>query len=155
MFFYYNLFIFFFFFLMIRRPPRSTLFPYTTLFRSLPGERTGDLRGDVSQREIQEGHRREEVEEEAGRPRRARGEPGTVGPGEPRQDQSLGPSGVALSEPPDDDGDQGEDPGPPNEWAPQSQDLPILTRWKDPEVVGDRPLQQETGPPWRGVRMAS
>src|SRR2546429_5371138 len=28
-------FSFFFFFLMIRRPPRSTLFPYTTLFRSL------------------------------------------------------------------------------------------------------------------------
>src|SRR6266480_7259799 len=28
------LFFFFFFFLMIRRPPRSTLFPYTTLFRS-------------------------------------------------------------------------------------------------------------------------
>src|SRR2546427_8261558 len=28
--------IFFFFFLMIRRPPRSTLFPYTTLFRSVP-----------------------------------------------------------------------------------------------------------------------
>src|SRR2546430_5879007 len=28
----------FFFFLMIRRPPRSTLFPYTTLFRS-PGQR--------------------------------------------------------------------------------------------------------------------
>src|SRR5256885_17220894 len=29
-----HLLIFFFFFLMIRRPPRSTLFPYTTLFRS-------------------------------------------------------------------------------------------------------------------------
>src|SRR6185369_17352940 len=28
--------IFLFFFLMIRRPPRSTLFPYTTLFRSSP-----------------------------------------------------------------------------------------------------------------------
>src|SRR5256885_9163197 len=28
--------LFFFFFLMIRRPPRSTLFPYTTLFRSQP-----------------------------------------------------------------------------------------------------------------------
>src|SRR3712207_9034844 len=28
------LFFLFFFFLMIRRPPRSTLFPYTTLFRS-------------------------------------------------------------------------------------------------------------------------
>src|SRR6267378_5601147 len=27
--------LFFFFFLMIRRPPRSTLFPYTTLFRSI------------------------------------------------------------------------------------------------------------------------
>src|SRR2546430_12271999 len=27
----------FFFFLMIRRPPRSTLFPYTTLFRSVSG----------------------------------------------------------------------------------------------------------------------
>src|SRR2546422_5452954 len=31
-----------FFFLMIRRPPRSTLFPYTTLFRSRP-ERESDL----------------------------------------------------------------------------------------------------------------
>src|SRR2546425_12278728 len=29
--------LFFFFFLMIRRPPRSTLFPYTTLFRSKAG----------------------------------------------------------------------------------------------------------------------
>src|SRR5256714_9035078 len=29
--------IYFLFFLMIRRPPRSTLFPYTTLFRSLNG----------------------------------------------------------------------------------------------------------------------
>src|SRR2546429_6341652 len=35
----------FFFFLMIRRPPRSTLFPYTTLFRSLAAlaERQFDL----------------------------------------------------------------------------------------------------------------
>src|SRR2546426_9386698 len=31
----YFLHVFFFFFLMIRRPPRSTLFPYTTLFRSI------------------------------------------------------------------------------------------------------------------------
>src|SRR6267378_7477316 len=30
---------FLFFFLMIRRPPRSTLFPYTTLFRSAPSWR--------------------------------------------------------------------------------------------------------------------
>src|SRR2546430_9119731 len=33
----FRFFIMFFFFLMIRRPPRSTLFPYTTLFRSLGG----------------------------------------------------------------------------------------------------------------------
>src|SRR2546430_15477711 len=33
--------MFFFFFLMIRRPPRSTLFPYTTLFRSVLGDGTG------------------------------------------------------------------------------------------------------------------
>src|SRR6266478_7091453 len=36
-------FCFFFFFLMIRRPPRSTLFPYTTLFRSHPGAPHGRL----------------------------------------------------------------------------------------------------------------
>src|SRR5574341_1858140 len=30
----FSSYFFFFFFLMIRRPPRSTLFPYTTLFRS-------------------------------------------------------------------------------------------------------------------------
>src|SRR6266542_945926 len=34
-------FLFFFFFLMIRRPPRSTLFPYTTLFRSAPTRPSG------------------------------------------------------------------------------------------------------------------
>src|ERR1022692_1076842 len=31
---FFSVLCFFFFFLMIRRPPRSTLFPYTTLFRS-------------------------------------------------------------------------------------------------------------------------
>src|SRR3712207_7494438 len=35
----------FFFFLMIRRPPRSTLFPYTTLFRS-------EARGEVRTRRV-------------------------------------------------------------------------------------------------------
>src|SRR5438067_12395382 len=33
---YITYFILLFFFLLIRRPPRSTLFPYTTLFRSSP-----------------------------------------------------------------------------------------------------------------------
>src|SRR3712207_7318483 len=32
-----------FFFLMIRRPPRSTLFPYTTLFRSMTEQPKGEL----------------------------------------------------------------------------------------------------------------
>src|SRR2546430_4606363 len=44
-------FFFFFFFLMIRRPPRSTLFPYTTLFRSGHGFRifqAPDPRASVS-----------------------------------------------------------------------------------------------------------
>src|SRR3990167_5439063 len=36
-----------FFFLMIRRPPRSTLFPYTTLFRSVLNERYIHLIGDI------------------------------------------------------------------------------------------------------------
>src|SRR6266511_5085056 len=35
----------FFFFLMIRRPPRSTLFPYTTLFRSPAWTRSGRALG--------------------------------------------------------------------------------------------------------------
>src|SRR5436190_9450465 len=35
-------FVFFSFFLMIRRPPRSTLFPYTTLFRSHESEIAAD-----------------------------------------------------------------------------------------------------------------
>src|SRR2546430_12961427 len=56
----------FFFFLMIRRPPRSTLFPYTTLFRSdavdvlrreeaeLHEERGGEIRGLLGVRALRE-----------------------------------------------------------------------------------------------------
>src|SRR2546427_12320942 len=45
-----------FFFLMIRRPPRSTLFPYTTLFRSLEqpiglAQLGGDLGGELHLRD--------------------------------------------------------------------------------------------------------
>src|SRR3989449_3207651 len=52
-------FVVFFFFLMIRRPPRSTLFPYTTLFRSR-GERDGPARGGRRDRAVvfQVGERR-------------------------------------------------------------------------------------------------
>src|SRR5258708_14705643 len=41
----------FFFFLMIRRPPRSTLFPYTTLFRSLGNPLQVRSEGDRRARE--------------------------------------------------------------------------------------------------------
>src|SRR5262249_61827759 len=46
----------FFFFLMIRRPPRSTLFPYTTLFRSYPldGRHDGDHPKDTVQQECRD-----------------------------------------------------------------------------------------------------
>src|SRR2546425_7642675 len=49
--------ILFFFFLMIRRPPRSTLFPYTTLFRSKHESlnRRGEVRLRVEQ-ERRRGH---------------------------------------------------------------------------------------------------
>src|SRR5437016_14058688 len=46
----YDIFFFSFFFLMIRRPPRSTLFPYTTLFRS--GDAPRGVEGDRHARRI-------------------------------------------------------------------------------------------------------
>src|SRR3712207_7478000 len=63
--------IFFFFFLMIRRPPRSTLFPYTTLFRSREGRQrphrregpdhdAADLEGQQPGTRVQRGPRSEE-----------------------------------------------------------------------------------------------
>src|SRR4026208_440800 len=48
----------FFFFLMIRRPPRSTLFPYTTLFRS-PWRRRGAGRALERIRRAADGGRRQ------------------------------------------------------------------------------------------------
>src|SRR2546422_1077102 len=50
---FFALHSFFFFFLMIRRPPRSTLFPYTTLFRSrrkLSQSRVAELVGSSQSR---------------------------------------------------------------------------------------------------------
>src|SRR5204862_7211547 len=53
------LFHLFFFFLIIRRPPRSTLFPYTTLFRSLRARGVGHhaRRADNPQRRRADGRR--------------------------------------------------------------------------------------------------
>src|SRR2546427_11314952 len=66
---------FFFFFLMIRRPPRSTLFPYTTLFRSVRDPAAFLLWGDA-------------------RPARARARAGALSPLEP----ALGRSEEHTSE---------------------------------------------------------
>src|SRR2546422_8198492 len=72
---------------MIRRPPRSTLFPYTTLFRS-PGE---DLAADSRPREPV---RRKERAVEARQERQGSGQAGVVQPernparrGDPAQDR--------------------------------------------------------------------
>src|SRR5690348_17582755 len=62
------------FFLMIRRPPRSTLFPYTTLFRS------GHEVDVVVQRDVQEGVLRRAVFAATMCGRKARSEPGQVHP---------------------------------------------------------------------------
>src|SRR5437868_13270635 len=51
---------FFFFFLMIRRPPRSTLFPYTTLFRSWHGSERHRRSRVGSRRQGNTGPRRSE-----------------------------------------------------------------------------------------------
>src|SRR2546425_2408806 len=51
-------FVLFFFFLMIRRPPRSTLFPYTTLFRSGRFGRRDLRRADRDRRHGDPGARR-------------------------------------------------------------------------------------------------
>src|SRR3712207_7103905 len=70
----------FFFFLMIRRPPRSTLFPYTTLFRSRgPRRQEGRFRPVLRRPRLaalQEGLRDEERREPEGGDRQQRGEEG-------------------------------------------------------------------------------
>src|SRR3712207_7586413 len=57
--------MFSFFFLMIRRPPRSTLFPYTTLFRSARGlDRLRPLHGCVEA--LRDRHQHQQAVEDAG-----------------------------------------------------------------------------------------
>src|SRR3712207_8584269 len=73
-----------FFFLMIRRPPRSTLFPYTTLFRSPPVHHPaaparrqwgGGPRPDGPHRQRRAGPGGDPVEGRAGQPHRAAAAP--------------------------------------------------------------------------------
>src|SRR3712207_7907801 len=67
-----------FFFLMIRRPPRSTLFPYTTLFRS--GRAAHRLSADAAQQP-----------RALGRPERGQGRRGRLGGDLLRHPQGLPP----------------------------------------------------------------
>src|SRR5713101_3079926 len=62
---YFLFVLFFFFFLMIRRPPRSTLFPYTTLFRSKKEMKTPALR--MFGRDLTELARKNELDPVVGR----------------------------------------------------------------------------------------
>src|SRR5471032_3458120 len=59
---YWLILCFFFFFLMIRRPPRSTLFPYTTLFRSLL-DRHAQRHGHLDAIDIERGRSEEHTSE--------------------------------------------------------------------------------------------
>src|SRR5687767_15323791 len=52
---------------MIRPPPRSTLFPYTTLFRSDRGDRRADLRDQIEEARDDGEHDRERQPERPGR----------------------------------------------------------------------------------------
>src|SRR3989442_6991988 len=76
---------------MIRRPPRSTLFPYTTLFRSIRPELSGRL-GRVEQPVG-----RPRVEKEAVGPRRTGHQPLLSPRGEDRKSTRLNSSHVRIS----------------------------------------------------------
>src|SRR6266567_5164381 len=78
---YFFFFFFFFFFLMIRRPPRSTLFPYTTLFRSQG--RRADIRHLPRPPAARTGGGRQDPEDEIRSSRRQ--------PSGPRQGYRAGP----------------------------------------------------------------
>src|SRR3712207_7664011 len=73
------LYFMFFFFLMIRRPPRSTLFPYTTLFRSQerdaePGRVGNEEDGALERRACGRGERQDPAENDPDARRPADGE---------------------------------------------------------------------------------
>src|SRR2546427_12955569 len=87
-----------FFFLMIRRPPRSTLFPYTTLFRS--HDRAASVAGPQPVRQAEEGappHQREQAvrdRERVEREREERVRPGDDADPLPPREQEDGPQQV-------------------------------------------------------------
>src|SRR6266480_2671390 len=88
------LFIFFFFFLMIRRPPRSTLFPYTTLFRSFDRPLKASLEHQLAQ--IQDPRRGEAEHQQIGKAVAVVGRvPATRKPRQPRDQDQRAERGCA------------------------------------------------------------
>src|SRR5690349_22125990 len=83
---------------MIRRPPRSTLFPYTTLFRSRPGRHPGP--GEAFRRVTGGGGRTGWARGRRGPPRRPVDRPRVAGTATGRQDRKstrLNSSHVEIS----------------------------------------------------------
>src|SRR5439155_22356306 len=87
-----------FFFLVLRRPPRSTLFPYTTLFRSVMPDhaRRLDLGGDVDDR-ADDPARRDRGGDGAARVDPLEAEPLEVAAEADRKSTRLNSSHVAIS----------------------------------------------------------
>src|SRR3989454_9061409 len=84
---------------MIRRPPRSTLFPYTTLFRSHPpgGDECHPEREGGGRRRLSRRRRDVRLPEPAVRaslPRHAHGDPATAGPAVTLRDGRSAPPGA-------------------------------------------------------------
>src|SRR2546425_1662351 len=81
--------LFFFFFLMIRRPPRSTLFPYTTLFRSdvARSDEKRACRGEIERTGARVSGRKDVSRRDA-----VRGGPGRVSAGARAVGNRLSPS---------------------------------------------------------------
>src|SRR5258707_11763149 len=84
---------FLFFFLMIRRPPRSTLFPYTTLFRSEDRAASLPLPGVLSRRLRPRPH----LDLPQARCRRLAASSGGAGPGTDRKSTRLNSSHANIS----------------------------------------------------------
>src|SRR5256885_11078635 len=90
---------------MIRRPPRSTLFPYTTLFRSLPfvagrakGRRACVRRGGgVARRQRQRSERRSAYRDPRQLARRRRGLAADIGRAGDRKSTRLNSSHLVIS----------------------------------------------------------
>src|SRR2546425_6104155 len=121
---------FFFFFLMIRRPPRSTLFPYTTLFRSLPQQEIGEpLLAAGADQQVDVGQD----------PARADGRARRVVDREPQVERAAGRGGVLGG------GDGGDERrGEPIAAADQLESDAVLaeTSRLAAEVTGEQPQQR-------------